>query len=108
MFRFIYAASLIALFLSCKKKDDESIPASIREFYQSSGFCDSHCTTEIWLVSYKSENYYGTDYSGFQCPELMVKTIYYSDGRQIEVLSELWNKIVHEGTYKRMLWKCSK
>jgi hypothetical protein len=32
----------------------------------------------------------------------MVKTIYHSDGTQVEVMSDLWNKIVHEGTYERM------
>jgi len=42
-----------------EEDDDESIPASIREYY-----------------------------SGFQCLDLMVKTIYYSDGKQVEVLFE--------------------
>ena len=105
-----FIACLLILF-SCHKKDAstyETVPASIRQFYESSSFCDSHCTTEIWLVTYNSETYYGTDYRGFQCPDLMVKTIYFNDGTQVEVLSDLWNKIVHEGTYERMLWRCSK
>lgn len=108
MLRLISVVCLLVL-LSCKKKDEYSdVPASIRDYYKSSSLCDSHCTTEIWLVSYNSENYYGTEYGGFQCPDLMLKTIYYSDGKQVDYSSDLWNKIIHEGTYERMLWRCSK
>ena len=105
-----FIACVLTLF-SCHKKVEratEIVPASIRHYYEFSGFCDSHCTTEIWLVTYNSETYYGTSYVGSHCPDLMVKTIYFNDGRQVEVLSDLWNKIVHEGTYETVLWRCSK
>ena len=61
---------------------------------------------ELWLVTYNDDAYYGTDYSGVACPDLMLKTFYYTDGKPVENLSDLYHNLTTQGKYERMLWQC--
>lgn len=68
MLRLSYIACLLLL-LSCNK--GYHIPATVLDVYTSSDYCDEGCVAELWLVKYNDDDYYGSDYSGAPCPDLM-------------------------------------
>jgi hypothetical protein len=109
MLRLIVLASVLTLF-SCKKDTQYQlpiIPSSIIDFYASFNFCDSDCAAQIWLVSYNDDEYYGSKLSGVVCPDINMTEFYFTDGSKVES-SDLFNRLIHEGRYERVLWQCTK
>ena len=105
MFRLILLACVLTLF-SCKK--DYHIPASLIDSYTSYNLCDSDCAAQIWLVSYNDDEYFGSKLGGIGvCPDINVTEFYFTDGSKVES-SDLFNKLIHEGKYERILWQCRK
>ena len=98
--------SIIAFF-SCKKDTDSRIPASVIDKYSSSSFCDYNCSTQIWLVSYDGNQFYGSKLAGPVCPDILIEAFYYSDGSRVES-SDLESKLFIEGEYEQLLWQCSR
>ena len=107
--RLIVLACVLTLF-SCKKDTHIPayiIPSSIIDLYASFNLCDSDCAAEIWLVSYNHDEYYGSKLSGVVCPDINITEFYFTDGSKVES-SDLFNKLIHEGRYERVLWQCTK
>jgi hypothetical protein len=105
-----YIVCLLAI-VSCNKSkndaEDIQIPATILNEYTSSGACSSYCTSQIWLVKYNGQIYFGNDYSGMGCT-IEMRKLYYTDGTGIDNTSDLFKKIAAEGKYERVLWQCFK
>ena len=105
MFRLTYIICLLAL-LSCNK--DYHIPASVLDVYTSSNYCEADCVAALWLVKYDNNDFFGSRYSGSACPDMMRKDFYYTDGKQIAFQSDLYNKLIAEGSFERIIWQCTK
>jgi hypothetical protein len=99
---------LTFLALSCKKNNyttPESIPQSIIDHY--TGTCRDGCTVNIRLVEVDNKKYYGDDYTGNRCPNLLLRRFYYQDGTEVKLLSDSFYIIAAEGQYKQILWQCN-
>jgi hypothetical protein len=103
MFRFAFIILLTVL--ACKKHH-YTVPQSLIDYY-SSTYCayGMTCVVKIRLVKLGKDSYYGDDYEG-GCPNLISQRFYYEDGTEVDHLSELHDRLWHNGEFKQVLWQC--